>query len=191
MRSCTPNRRPPAPVQLPGPPRLTGWRACPRIMRLDPAGVDCGSFGITPLFAWGDARDRRAGTNYTSHLAPSTGGATVFSRNDLTPAACPLQWLAAGGRQLRVVRELHADRLAPWQSTQWRRFTIESLASKRVHERLGLGQRRCSRWPSCPMATPSPPRLPRAPGRACWRPAAASPASAPPRCRPRTCRRST
>lgn len=112
---------PPASVTSNCPALPSDWLAAlpTQSRRIEPA--HCSSHVGTPLFAWGHAADRLAGSPYQLTVRP-VGGAAVQNLAGLTePRARLTAALSAGEYEWAVI---HAGASGVQQSTQWRRFTV-------------------------------------------------------------------
>lgn len=90
-----------------------------QLRRIAPA--DCSQHTGTPLFAWGDARDRNAAQPY-SLVVRQAGGSPVHSQADLKEARARLpKSLAPGNYEWTVAYTASNGGL---QQAQWRRFSV-------------------------------------------------------------------
>ncbi|MBB5204350.1 hypothetical protein HNQ51_001664 [Inhella inkyongensis] len=114
------------------PPAISG--ACPALVadwlqrmpsaerRIEPA--DCTRLAATPLFAWGEPKDRMSGTPFVLNVRRA-GGAVVSSRTGLLePRARLDQALSVGDYEWAVS---YTSTSGNSVNTQWRRFGIEQL----------------------------------------------------------------
>ncbi len=86
---------------------------------------DCQRLSSTPLFSWGEAPDRQAGSPWSFSLR-SKGGSIIYSRSDISePRLAVRQVLAAGDYEWAVSYRNTRGQVTP---TQWRRFQIEAPA---------------------------------------------------------------
>ncbi|MFN4116780.1 MAG: hypothetical protein ACK4F7_09840, partial [Inhella sp.] len=85
---------------------------------------DCSRQVTTPMFAWGEARDRQAGGTYTLTVR-QTGGNVVLNQSGLTdPRLRPSEGLAPGSYEWAVSYLNSSGRAV---TSSWRRFTVEGV----------------------------------------------------------------
>lgn len=116
-------------------PPATGSGSCPALAadflslmpthmrRIEPE--DCSRWSQAPLFAWGEPRDRLAGTPY-SLAVRTTGGALVLSRAGLADPRLRLTQALPTGAYEWAVSYTHTNGKSV--SSAWRRFNIEATA---------------------------------------------------------------
>lgn len=103
-------------------PAATDWLELMPAHQRRIAPADCSSHGSTPLFSWGEARDRQSSFPWAFVLRPRGGGAAVVSRSDITVPRLHIENALAPGNYEWAVS--YTNTRGARISTQWRRFTV-------------------------------------------------------------------